>query len=143
MDLVESQPNDLNIKKKLLPKNFNISDDIRLSLLFQYIFLKKFITINNKKYKCDIYKISNTTKVDTNYYFIIFNEGYGQIKLINNLFCGAITFYDLTVGDIVLEETDYKIKNILSGTNKMVKIDNDVFLDFSFINDEKIIIEFI
>ena len=51
MDLVESQPNDLNIKKKLLPKNFNISDDIRLSLLFQYIFLKKFITINNKKYK--------------------------------------------------------------------------------------------
>jgi len=143
MDLVESQPNELNIKKKLLPKNFNISDDIRLSLLFQYIFLKKFITINNKKYKCDIYKISNTTKVDTNYYFIIFNEGYGQIKLINNLFVGAITFYDLVVGEIVLEESDYKIKNILSGTKKMVKIDNDIFFDFSLINNENITIEFV
>jgi hypothetical protein len=112
-------------------------------MLFQYIFLKKFITINNKKYKCDIYKISNTTKVDTNYYFIIFNEGYGQIKLINNLFVGAITFYDLVVGEIVLEESDYKIKNILSGTKKMVKIDNDIFFDFSLINNENITIEFV
>ena len=138
----------IKIRRELLPNEVTadiLNKDIILRTTFQKIFLKKTIRISNKDYVCDVYKAitSIDKKKDVNYYFIIFNDGHCQIKIIDEIFFGEVTFYDLVVGDIVLEDSVIRIKNILSTIdNKTSKISNELEIDFSLISDEKIILEF-
>lgn len=144
-DLALSQ----KFKKCLLPSNIDMDELARNPILrsvFQRLFLKRTIKINNKDYICDIYKaVEPATKTKLmNYYLIIFEDGIAHVKIMDEIFFGEVTFYDLIVGDFVLEKSITKIKNVLSTIdNKTSKIKNELEIDYSFISNEKLIFELV